>query len=275
VLQERLFDTLDLRPLDVAPEQSTLRITDFYLTEPEDEPNQYNHQVLFETCTLLALRKCAVSYGVPLEVLLLSAVAGALFRAGVSDSNGRLTGALQCDRTSEELSNRLQLLTLLLYAPMRDGVANETMVGLFSDWREVSLAADGNAGNISVVGLAVHLASLIRSRRWIKGCPLQNLERILVNIVALDERPHGARSLQQTRFHEYKDGPWRNQKKRNWRRGSLRPMRLTLEQYELNCWWLSMDLCDLQFSPAWCRRFICSLERTVRDLIYAPLSPLL
>mmetsp|Transcript_134035 Transcript_134035/g.373571 ORF Transcript_134035/g.373571 Transcript_134035/m.373571 type:complete len:303 (+) Transcript_134035:186-1094(+) len=232
----------------------------FFLPTQQKEPSQYNHMVKFECNAIAAIRRRAREYAVPLEVALLGIVAGALLRTGVSDERGKLTG-----RTVGP-----QLLTMALYAPMRDSVANEAMVGLFSDWRELNIAV-ARCGGFSVVGLVLHLTSLIRARQWAKFDALQNSERILVNILSLDERPRGTCGFQQTRSHEYYPEKFHQIRKRFWRPSALRPMRITLEQYEARTWWLSLDLSDDCFPPSWCRCFVLNLERTLLDLIHWPL----
>jgi len=268
ILQQRLFDALEVRPPSVAPEQVSLRTTEFYpaLKPGGYEPAQYNHHVQFGAGAIAALRRYGREhYAAPLDLMLLGAIAGALLRTGVSDGNGKLTG--------EALG--AQLLTFTLYAPMRDSAANEAMVGLFSDWREVSLPTCPGDGT-TVLGLVLQLTSLVRARQWTKFDALQNSERILVNILALDERPRGACGFQQTRSHEYY---WQERlaqpRTRSWRETALRPMRITLEQYEPSSWWLALDLADDCFPPAWCRRFVANLERTVVDLLQRPLTAVL
>jgi len=266
VLQQRLFDALDMRPLSTAAEQSSLRITEFFPPQPpqQREPTQYNHLVQFESGAIAALRGCSRDCAVPLDVALLGVVAGALLRTGVSDASGRLTGHAPCEP---------QLLTLALYAPMRDGAVNDGMVGLFSDWRE--LRVPSGRGGLTVVGLLLRITQLIRTRQWAKFEALQNSQRILVNILALDERPRGSRGFRQTRSHEHDPVKFRNQRSRFWRQGSLRPMRLTLEQFEPSTWWLSLDLSDDCYPPSWCRHFVVNLERTLLDFVRRPLTPVL
>mmetsp|Transcript_106721 Transcript_106721/g.311987 ORF Transcript_106721/g.311987 Transcript_106721/m.311987 type:complete len:1437 (-) Transcript_106721:107-4417(-) len=262
VLQQRLFHALDMRPLCAAPDQCSLRCTEFFLPRREREPAQYNHLVQFGCDSLAALRRCSRDYAVPLDMALLGVVAAALLRTGVSDAEGRLTGQAPGE----------QRLTMALYAPMRDGAGNEDMVGLFSDWRELTLAG---GGGLSVVGLLLQIMSTIRGRQWTKFDALQNSERILVNILPLDERPRGSCGFRQTRSHEYNREQFQQQRKRFWSQGALRPMRLTLEQFELETWWLSLDLSDDCFPPVWCRHFVANLERTILDLIHKPLVPVM
>merc|ERR1712061_879340 len=121
-------------------------------------------------------------------------------------------------------------------------------------------------GGMTVIGLVLQLISSIRGRRWTKFDALQNSERILANILALDERPRGSCGFRQTRRHEYTREDAHRKRPRSWRPGVLRPMRLTLEQYEVSSWWLSLDLSDKEFPPAWCRRFVANLERIVLEM---------
>ncbi|CAK0797567.1 unnamed protein product, partial [Prorocentrum cordatum] len=267
VLERRLFEALELQPFDVAPEQVSMRCTEFYvpLCPSIKEPGQYNHHVQFDAGAVALLRQCGRSYAAPLDVVLLSCVTTALLRAGVSDAAGRLTGF---PRVAD---HPRQLLSLALYAPMRDGAHQEAMVGLFSDWRELKVASAPGDG-ATVLGELVRLVQQIRGRRWGKFDAMQNSQRVLVNILALDERPRGACALRQTRAHEW----WPDKdegRTRQYRSSALRPMRLTLEQYELTTWWLSLDLAEDSFPPHWCRMFVANLERTVGELVNAPFTP--
>merc|ERR1711924_13221 len=107
---------------------------------------------------------------------------------------------------------------------------------------------------MTVLGLVLELTTRIRTRQWKRFDPLQNTERILVNILAMDERPRGAR-FRQTRRHEA--WPEHLEKRpRVWHEVSLLPMRITLEQYELARWWLTLDLAEDRFPPSWCREFV-------------------
>merc|ERR1711865_754823 len=132
----------------------------------------------------------------------------------------------------------------------------------------------GTVGCSTVLGVVLELGAMVRARQWTKHDALQNTERILVNILALDERPRGIKGFQQTRRHEgYEQMLRQDRKPRRWFPKALRPMRLTLEQFEQESWWLILDLDEVKFPPAWCRRFCGELQQTVKDLIHAPLAP--
>jgi len=262
-LQRRLFDALEVQTLESAPDQCSLRSALFWEATLPDavEPCQYAHTVCFSESTVAALRAVGARYAAPLDTVLLGAVAGALLRTGVCNEVGRLTGEL----------SPVQLLTLVLYAPMRDGASNEAMVGLFSDWRELSVAATPHC-RLTVLGIVLEMAMRIRARQWSKYDPVQNGERILVNILAMDERPRGACGFQQTRLHE--GWPEHLEKRgRVWSSTALRPMRLTLEQYELQRWFLALDLAEDRFPPRWCRQFVVNLQSILNELVARPLTP--
>mmetsp|Transcript_81630 Transcript_81630/g.144428 ORF Transcript_81630/g.144428 Transcript_81630/m.144428 type:complete len:251 (-) Transcript_81630:52-804(-) len=248
--------------MDDAPDQCSLRITQYWPAPSDQQGGQYNHIVQLQGGAVDALRACCRNFAVPLDIVLLGMVSGALLRTGVSDSHGRSLGCSPGD---------LQLLTLILYAPMRDGPSNEAMVGLFSDWREINIT-DSPQCRLTVLGLILELTTTIRARQWAKCDPLQNSERILVNILALDERPRGG--FHQTRRHEYTpDMCEPDQRGRFWTESCLRPMRITIEQFTQDRWWFSLDLSHERFPPAWCRQFVVNLEQTLHDLVYRPLSP--
>jgi len=190
----------------------------------------------------------------PFDVVLLSLVLAAIFRASAPYSG---------DTTS---------LHLTLYAPMRDGDLNEAMVGLFSDFRDITVPC----GNLAtVLGLCLDVADAIRHRRWSVFDAIQNSERILVNILPLDEQARGTRQFRQTRAHEYRGRRGSTPGERRAYRAGHRPMRITLEQESLDAWWLSLDINADHYPPSWCRRFARDLKKCLEDLALQPLAPVL
>lgn len=268
-LQRRLFDTLELQPEEAVPEQCSLRFCDLYppsAVQSTEGCYTYNHAIMLTSGVVAALRHVSSAYSLPFEVVLLTMMIGALLRTGIADADGRLVS----------VRHELQRLTMTMYSPMRDGAANEAMIGLFSDWRDLTIEAGPSVCH-TVLGLAHHVLSLVRERSWKKFDGMHNTERMLVNFLPLDEKPRGPMGFQQTRRHEgyYVQDLLHKRTGRGWRKGlAMRPMRLTLEQYVPSEWWLTMDLGE-RFPPAWCRRFAVALEHTVLDMVERPLVPLL
>eukprot|EP00747_Dinoflagellata_sp_TGD_P015016 gnl/TRDRNA2_/TRDRNA2_123933_c3_seq1.p1 gnl/TRDRNA2_/TRDRNA2_123933_c3~~gnl/TRDRNA2_/TRDRNA2_123933_c3_seq1.p1 ORF type:complete len:331 (-),score=32.32 gnl/TRDRNA2_/TRDRNA2_123933_c3_seq1:41-919(-) len=271
-LERRFLSTVDLRPKWSHPDQLSLRCVRF---DPpwihRWNPWIYNHEVLMETGAVSLLRRCARRYGVPIDVVLFSLVLAAMFRATATKSE-RWFDAKKATSSDDGPATHFSL-PLTLYSPMRDGDLNEAMVGLFSDWRDVTVSCGGHT---TVLGLCLEVAEVIRSRRWTVFDPVQNSERILVNMLPLDEEARGAKYFRQTRLHEY--GNRRKQPGRERRtcyRGAGRPMRLTLEQEAPDAWWLSLDTNADYYPPSWMRRFVHELRRTALELDEYPLVPLL
>merc|ERR1712226_1510849 len=107
---------------------------------------------------------------------------------------------------------------------------------------------------------------MIRGRRWTIFDGFQNSERILVNILPLDEQPRGPQMFRQTRAHEY--GNMRTVTKRERRTWTSpgRPMRIALEQEALDAWWVGMELDSSRYSTVWCRGFVHHLRRSLIEL---------
>merc|ERR1719421_2111061 len=119
---------------------------------PPRLPWVFMHEVLLESGGVASLRRCAKQYGMPFDVALLSMVLSAMFRASALSSWGNW-----------EAGSGLSPLHLTLYAPMRDGDLNDAMVGLFSDWRDITVPCSDYA---TVLGFCLDLAGVIRNRRW-------------------------------------------------------------------------------------------------------------
>ncbi|CAJ1342122.1 unnamed protein product [Effrenium voratum] len=178
--------------------------------------------------------------------------------------------------TEEEFEANTPKLSmpLTLYVPMRDGDLNDAMVGLFSDWRDLTVPC---SSSVSLLGFCLDLADTIRNRRWAMFDPAQNSRSILVNILPLDEQVRGEQQFLQTRAHEYGN---RRQSRCDRRRSykcpqGHRPMRLTLEQEAPDAWWISLDLNADCYPTAWCRSFAKNLKRILQDLRSRPQLPVL
>jgi len=79
---------------------------------------------------------------------------------------------------------------MTLYAPMRDGAAEPTMIGLFSDWRDVIFSVDKDLS--SILSVLLHIDYTIQHRKWTPFHALRKPERSIVNIQPVDaeERSH-------------------------------------------------------------------------------------
>lgn len=233
-------------------------------------PWVYNHEVLVEADAVSHLRRCGKTYKIPFDVVLLGVVLAASFRASWLQQRTR---HFYKGGTDEEFERKTQKMTMPLtfYAPMRDGDLNDTMVGLFSDWRDLTVPCSSLVG---LLGFCLDLADLIRHRRWTVFDPVNNAQNILVNILPLDEEVRGEQFLQ-TRAHEYGGRRGSPNDRRRCYKAAHRPMRLTLEQEAPDAWWISLDLNADHYPTAWCRAFAKSLTQTIKDLKSRPMLPVL
>jgi len=217
------------------------------------------------------LRRCGKMYKIPFDVLLLSMVLAASFRASWQQDRTRNFYKGGTDEDFEQKTRKM-VMPLTLYAPMRDGDLNDAMVGLFSDWRDLTVPC---SSLVSLLGFCLDLADLIRYRRWTVFDPLTNAQNILVNILPLDEQVRGEQQFLQTRAHEY--GGRRNSSldRRRFYKAAHRPMRVTLEQEAPDAWWISLDLNASSYPTDWCRAFAKSLTQTMQDLKNRPMLPVL
>ena len=257
-LESRFFATIDAEPQWSRPDQMSLRPVCFdgpWISEWA--PWVYNHDVEVPEETVNVLRRLQRKYSLPQDVLLLSLVVLAIFRAS---------------ETAGSNTTKPRALPLTLYTPMRDGDRNDAMIGLFSDWRDVTLSC-GNS--TTVLGFCLNLAEMIRHRRWAIWDPLQNSERSLVNILPLDEQVHGSHAFQQTRSHDYNSGPRATQWKRTTCRMHHRPLQITLDQESEAKWWILLRANVQRYSTSWCRAFVRELPGTLHDLVTEPIAPVL
>eukprot|EP00929_Paragymnodinium_shiwhaense_P071276 TRINITY_DN36247_c0_g1_i1.p1 TRINITY_DN36247_c0_g1~~TRINITY_DN36247_c0_g1_i1.p1 ORF type:complete len:696 (+),score=122.33 TRINITY_DN36247_c0_g1_i1:287-2374(+) len=274
-LEERFFASLDIQPEWSHPAQMSLRACCFdgpWEVNKKWTPWVYTHEVALEAGAVAVLRSCAQRYGLPVDVVLLSLVCAATFRAqdGHELDKGRRDGR---SRRYDADAPKTRSLPLTLYAPCRDGDLNDAMIGLFSDWRDISVPC---APNATVLGMCLEMADTLRHRRWQVFDPIQNSERMLVNILPMDEQTRGgALGFRQTRYHEYGSRLHNLPGERRARRYHCRPARITLEQESMDVWWIVMDLNADHFSTGWCRWFVKEIKQMMLELHDRPFSPIL
>merc|ERR1711924_405485 len=146
---------------------------------------------------------CVQKYGIPFDVVFLSIVLSAMFRATASEPAKPWRQERQKQQENSfgtrvapttPLQEKIINFPLTIYAPMRDGDLNDAMIGLFSDWRDTTVSCSPRA---TILGFCVEMAELIRHRRWTVFDALQNSERILINILPLDEQARGPQQFRQ------------------------------------------------------------------------------
>ncbi|CAK9068618.1 unnamed protein product [Durusdinium trenchii] len=272
VLEGRFYAALEGKPAWSHPEQLSLRSSMFDTEPPKKwQPWVYNHEVLLEGEAVALLRRCAQRYAVPFDVVLLSMVLAASFRASWQMDRTRHFYRGGTEQEFEQLTTKMSM-PLTLYAPMRDGDLNDAMVGLFSDWRDLNVPC---SSHVSLLGFCLDLAELIRHRRWTVFNPINNAHNILVNILPLDEQARGEQQFIQTRKHEYGGRRGSAPDRRRAYKAPHRPMRITLEQEAPDAWWISLDLNADCYPTEWCRGFVSSLADTIQDLKSRPMLAVL
>merc|ERR1712113_148090 len=117
VLEQRLADTLLRRP---TPSRSSMRGGVFRYWGWS-----YPHTYGLEGDAVAALECVAAYHHVAVDVVLLGMV---------------VCGMAHADNS--------RTVDLTLYAPMRDGLAETSMVGLFSDWRDIVFGVDPEFGTV-------------------------------------------------------------------------------------------------------------------------------
>jgi len=276
-LERRFFQTLDCQSKQSHPMQLSLRAACFDSFDSRYKSWFYTHELFIDTGAVATLKQCVQKYSIPFDVVFLSIVLSAMFRATYAEpakpswrkeNNNRGTNSDAPASATVHPRERLLSFPLTIYAPMRDGDLNDAMIGLFSDWRDTTVTCSPSA---TVLGLCVDIAENIRHRRWTVFDAMQNSQRILVNILPLDEQARGPQEFRQTRAHEYRDRRFKSagQERKSFK-GNGRPMRLTLEQEAEDAWWISMDMDAGIYSCAWCRRFVLELKRSIADLAERP-----
>merc|ERR1712048_22117 len=153
VLERRLLDTLWCRQ---TPDRASFRGTGFRYNG-----RGYGHGFDLQPGMVVPLMRAAEHYSVPFDTTLLAMVAC----------------AMACVDKTESIE-------LTLFAPMRDGPAEVTMIGLFSDWRDLVINVDFDLS--TVLGIVLQLNYIIQNRKWTVYNALRKPDRTVVNMQLLD-----------------------------------------------------------------------------------------
>lgn len=239
-LERRLFDTFHLR---VSPVRTSLRGSLFRFSG-----QGYGHEVGLYPGAIRALARAAAHYRLPLDVALLGLVVCAMARADAAE-----------------------LVEFTLYAPMRDGGAESMMVGLFSDWRDLSVGVDLELA--TVLGTMLQVGHKIRHRQWTVFNALQKPERIVVNMHPMDfERQAGFQNMGENMWHGG-DQLRRTRKRESGLEWSRQPASIVIEQQDALTWWILMGVEYTRRPTPWMRKFIASIRETVDAFLLEPLTP--
>jgi len=239
-LQRRLMDTLLCRP---TPFRASLRGGLFRYNG-----QGYGYTFGFEPGIVGLLERVAAHYRLPFDVVLLGLTVCSIARA---------------DNT--------EMVEFTLYTPMRDGTAESMMIGLFSDWRDMSIGV--NFEMATVLGTLLQLYHAIQHRDWKPFNALRKPERTVVNMQPLDmERRSHFQHLGENLWvggDRFKEGAGRRGDRMDWGR---QPLTLNLEQQDETTWWILVDIGNNERPPPWARRFSASLRCALEDLLSDPLA---
>lgn len=172
------------------------------------------------------------------------------------------------------------VLDLTLYAPMRDGPGEAGFVGLYADWRDLTLSAD--VATATVVGVALDVAWKLRMRRWAPFNALRKSEAIIINFQPLDAAPRGSRGAGPDKgargFTQLGEELWRidedltpamREDQAQWVNQKLS---ITIEQQDEETWWLLLSCGIDSHPPPWMRRFVKGFEDAFWALLTDPLQ---
>lgn len=248
-LEQRLMSTLHCRP---SPVRVSLRGGLFRY-----QGMGYGYSFGFEPGATAVLEMAAAHYRIPFDVVLLGIVMCSAARA---DKEG----------ASQAIADKANLIEFTLYAPMRDGMADSTMIGLFSDWRDMSIGVDFELATL--LGTLVQLFHAFTHRLWTPFNALRKPERTIVNIQPLDMEPRSHfHHLGENLWHggdRLREGPPKRPERMEWGR---QPLTFNLEQQDENTWWILVDVGCNERPPSWMRKFSESMNDALNDLLYNPL----
>jgi len=211
------------------------------------ERRGYSHTIGFNPGVTAAIASASVRYRIAFDVALFGLVTCALARADVAD-----------------------LLEFTLYVPMRDGVTEAMVVGLFSDWRDLSVSVDFELA--TVLGTLLQINHKILHREWTVFNALRKPDRTFVNIQPLDfQQRAGFLNLGQnlwrrgdSKLKADKRGP-----EMGWAR---QPLNFVIEQQDTDIWWVLVSA-DYEERPTpWMRRFVHAYQEALRAFLLEPLT---
>jgi hypothetical protein len=237
------------------PERTSLRTQIFYSkTVDQLGGGYYRHYLCFESRAIRELRQVALE-GIQsgFDSLLLSIFIIALMRT---------------DRKDKQ--------TMTLYCPLRDGVNESGYIGLFADWRDLTVQALPGA---TVLDVIFDTSDKVRKRQWEPTVSGGGPESVLLNWLAFD----GRRRLSDKSWEQYHVDKitqrWNKVESRDYdfnETPSGRFRSMSLEQYDQDGdWWLRFDVATKLFPPEWMMRFAANVDLTFSQILNNPLQPVL
>merc|ERR1712150_323483 len=188
----------------------------------------YGHSLGLQRGAIASLRSVAAAYGTPFDALLLTLAAAALARASGLDA-----------------------VDLTLYVPVRDAPGEAGLVGLYADWRNITVQTD--VPTATVLGVALEVAHILRARRWAVFNAIRKPETMMVNFQPLDAAaPESRAGFKQLGEELWRIGENMQQEKRSddlaW---APQPLSLTFEEGDKEHWWLMISAAVNSHPPPW------------------------
>ncbi|CAJ1358579.1 unnamed protein product [Effrenium voratum] len=199
----------------------------------------YSCSLSLEGGTLKVLKAVASNYQVPLNYLLLAIVTAAQARA-----------------------SHAQAVEMTLYVPMRDGIESG-MVGLFADWRDITVSTDFE--DATILGVILEVADILRLRRWTVFDAVRKAERTVVNFDQRDVRDHSG-------FVQVSDTFWRPGRARNWNQWEwlAQPLQIDLVEEHHARWHIYVRMCYELYPVSWRRDFVQGIRDATWYAIFQP-----
>eukprot|EP00746_Dinoflagellata_sp_MGD_P163291 gnl/MRDRNA2_/MRDRNA2_91255_c0_seq1.p1 gnl/MRDRNA2_/MRDRNA2_91255_c0~~gnl/MRDRNA2_/MRDRNA2_91255_c0_seq1.p1 ORF type:complete len:210 (+),score=32.42 gnl/MRDRNA2_/MRDRNA2_91255_c0_seq1:38-631(+) len=159
-----------------------------------------------------------------------------------------------------------------LYTPMRDGPTHGMMVGLFSDWRDLSVSIDFEYA--TTLGTIMQIAHKIQHRQWTMFNCLKKPERTFCNIQPLDfEKRAGFMNLGE---NMWRDGDQIEKPLKAARDNKLervhQPAGFVIEQQDDSTWWVLISVGYDDHPSWWMRRFLFGFREALHDFLVNPVA---
>merc|ERR1712232_317540 len=160
---------------------------------------------------------------------------------------------------------------MTFYVPMRDGVAESTMVGLFSDWRDMVFRVDRNLA--TVLGTMLQIDYALQHHHWTPFNPLRKPERTIVNMQPKD-------MYMRSQFVHLGENTWRDGdrfalgpvQRDSLTEAGRQPFTVNIEQQDKSTWWILVECGNRERPPKWARHFSAHMRRTLHDFLFDPLA---
>jgi len=143
-------------------------------------------------------------------------------------------------------------------------------VGLFSDWRDVSVTFDMDLSTI--LGTLLQVSHTVQQRRWTPFNALRKGERTVVNIQPLDFQ-------QRAGFTNLGENMWRDgdqlgkpEKRGQQMEWAKQPANFVIEQQDEGTWWILVSAADELRPTPWMRRFVFAFKEAMHAFLFDPLD---